>query len=659
MSQLLSDPASPQKNYNYLFLLSFLVFVLALPPINFSLFGLVFLLPLLFVIGSNCSHRDAFILGFSLGGLIGAYVFLGTFIYIPVYYFAVIACVAGFFGICTLITHTLLPIQTVSSIVAIASIWVIGEFVLEAINLPFSIAVPLADNQAIIQLAYYGGQYLITWFTVFLQVAIYTLVNNFFKKHRSQNSRLLFGAVLFTIVFLGSINIYDKSPNQAESLQVAAIQTNTKPIIGHHQSADRHLEDIMREIYTLDNKARANNFDLIVWPEMSFIGLYAQNNMFRSNPNADVLVNTIYLNDQGERYNSIFLQNKNSTNLSLLRHKEILVPGVETDSYFSSMQSSLSTSRYLPLICFESAFPKLTRRHIKTSIDILTISTSDAFAGPAFQYLAHNEYAKLRAVEANRYVVRAANGGITTIIDPSGKVIAEAMPFTSDVISAEIFPIKKLSVFHRFYNFWIAVYFLSGLYAIFLCYRIKKLNIHHHRLPNIVFHYSHFYLLTLLLVFTFLFFQYTTSKRIYSAANSTDSQIKFTYHTDENDPTYLYSKTIRENSLAGSISFILREYGVLTKADELLQIENIEEYLSYYNLSFTESQLDTNFPIATPFIVQNESGDFFVVLSIDYDEVNVYSPVAGRLKAYEKNMFIDSLKNEYLQLTFIDTSNLQ
>ncbi len=79
--------------------------------------------------------------------------------------------------------------------------------------------------------------------------------------------------------------------------------------------------------------------------------------------------------------------------------------------------------RFLPMICYEAIFPHELRRVGPTRPDFLLHMTNDAwfgkFAGPA-QHLAQ---ARARAIEFGLPVVRAANTGISGVIDTQGRVI--------------------------------------------------------------------------------------------------------------------------------------------------------------------------------------------------------------------------------------------
>jgi len=73
------------------------------------------------------------------------------------------------------------------------------------------------------------------------------------------------------------------------------------------------------------------------------------------------------------------------------------------------------------LICFENIFPWLAMDEVKEGANLLAVITNDAWFGRTEAPYQHETMAVLRAVETGRWVVRAANTGISSIITPWGE----------------------------------------------------------------------------------------------------------------------------------------------------------------------------------------------------------------------------------------------
>jgi len=83
---------------------------------------------------------------------------------------------------------------------------------------------------------------------------------------------------------------------------------------------------------------------------------------------------------------------------------------------------------YGALICYESLFPEEARSRVLHGAQVLVNVTNDAWYGTTPAAWQHFQAARMRAVETGRYVLRAANTGITAIIRPDG-VVAAARPW--------------------------------------------------------------------------------------------------------------------------------------------------------------------------------------------------------------------------------------
>ena len=75
------------------------------------------------------------------------------------------------------------------------------------------------------------------------------------------------------------------------------------------------------------------------------------------------------------------------------------------------------------LICFEDVFPQLARQEMRPETDLLVNLTNDGWFGESGAPGQHLNMARMRAIENHRWLLRATNTGITSSIDPFGRVV--------------------------------------------------------------------------------------------------------------------------------------------------------------------------------------------------------------------------------------------
>lgn len=89
-------------------------------------------------------------------------------------------------------------------------------------------------------------------------------------------------------------------------------------------------------------------------------------------------------------------------------------------------------------ICYEVVYPNLARDAVRSGSQLLTTITNDAWFGRSSAPWQHFEMASLRAIEQGRYLVRAANTGISGIVDPYGRVLARSRLFEPALLVGDV-----------------------------------------------------------------------------------------------------------------------------------------------------------------------------------------------------------------------------
>ena len=90
------------------------------------------------------------------------------------------------------------------------------------------------------------------------------------------------------------------------------------------------------------------------------------------------------------------------------------------------------------LVCYESIYPFFNASFVNKGVDFISVVTNDSWYGNSSGPYQHKEFAVLRAIENRKSVIRAANGGISCIIDPLGRTVKETKMFTRDVLTGDV-----------------------------------------------------------------------------------------------------------------------------------------------------------------------------------------------------------------------------
>ena len=123
-----------------------------------------------------------------------------------------------------------------------------------------------------------------------------------------------------------------------------------------------------------------------------------------------------------------------------------------------------------PIICYESVFPNHVRKFIKKGAQAIFIITNDGWWGASKGRVQHNSYARIRAIESRRYVVRSANTGISSIISPRGDFVRQMQSNTEGSFVEKI-PFLSYKTFYVKYGNILIFFYLASF--IFFMPKIK------------------------------------------------------------------------------------------------------------------------------------------------------------------------------------------
>jgi apolipoprotein N-acyltransferase len=89
-------------------------------------------------------------------------------------------------------------------------------------------------------------------------------------------------------------------------------------------------------------------------------------------------------------------------------------------------------------ICYEVVYPSLVRQAVEGGSELLTTITNDAWYGQSSAPYQHFAMASMRAIEQGRYLARAANTGISGVVDPYGRIVQQSAIFEQAGLVEEV-----------------------------------------------------------------------------------------------------------------------------------------------------------------------------------------------------------------------------
>jgi apolipoprotein N-acyltransferase len=306
-------------------------------------------------------------------------------------------------------------------------------------------------------------------------VFIFSLFAEYRNNGRSKTYFILMSCwlLLFIVPALLSNLKKIKKSSAVSGTNIVIVQPNIDP---YEKISEGSFEAQLQKLISLSESRVDSSTALLVWPETA---LYTANGIEEDKMKENLMLNPLWdflkqhpgltlftgvesyrvfnskntssakpMQEAGyyyESYNGAALLD--SSGALGYYHKSMLVPGVETlpwflrfiDRWFEKFGGT--TAGYTkqkqripltdvkhgyviaPAICYESIYGEFMSKYIRNGANIICIITNDGWWGNTPGHKQHMNYARLRAIETRKWVVRSANTGISCFIDPYGYVI--------------------------------------------------------------------------------------------------------------------------------------------------------------------------------------------------------------------------------------------
>ena len=100
-------------------------------------------------------------------------------------------------------------------------------------------------------------------------------------------------------------------------------------------------------------------------------------------------------------------------------------------------------------ICYEAIFPEIVRQFAARGAELLVNVTNDGWYGRTSAPHQHLAMALFRAVENGRYLVRAANTGITAVVDTRGRILQHTELFEQTTLVRDVPLLTEVTFYTR------------------------------------------------------------------------------------------------------------------------------------------------------------------------------------------------------------------
>lgn len=491
----------PPHDQAALVVLSAVLYALAFPPASLGALGLVAIAPLVIALDRSSLRRAGW-----LGLLWGTTAIWGFGYWVPVALSTYWGQPAWFGAFCAFLGSVIFMgsygcgfavsamllmrrFSGVSRALLLAAAWVAWEMARGRLLTGdpwLLLGYALGPYPVMTQIADSGAVYAVSFVAAFTGCALAELLGG----RDRRRAPVLTAVVLLIGTFVyGAWRLSLALPTTPQ-IAVRLVQGNNDP--GVHWRPELYGAGLDRYLELSRNSSDSRHPDVIVWPESAvtffldrepeLTGRIARE---LSPLGSQLLLGGPHLDDRDPAipkfFNSAFVLDANGS-VTQRYDKEHLLPFGE---YFplqtiqllrrnferirsftpGSRNEALDTrlGRAAVVICFEAIFPDLVRRRMEDA-EVLVNLSNDAWLGHGGGPRQHARMVAMRAIETRSWVLRATTTGVTAIIDPWGRVVAETPIDVATTLDGTVVPLRIDTIYERVGDLfgWLCVLLTAG-----------------------------------------------------------------------------------------------------------------------------------------------------------------------------------------------------
>ena len=380
---------------------------------------------------------------------------------------------------------------------SIAAIWTILDFLKSCIITGLSwnlLAYTQASFLYLIQICDMFGVYIISFIIVFVNILIY-----FFITEKKFMYLILISCTIIFLLGYGYYKIKILDIENGREISVGIVQPNIEQ---KKKWEDRYKEEILSSIEKfVAEKFKDKKLDLMVYPETMLPGYLRRDPVIKdfvkniSHFGKINLIGGIDSRFKMRKQNSVFVTSQEGEVIKKYNKNHLIIFGeyLPFEFILSKLLTNLNTTgemikeEYVKIIelqnlkiginiCSENYYPSLSRKFALLGAEIFTTHVNDAWFDGTSAIKQHFVLNVFRAIENRKYLIVAANTGISGVIAPSGKIIKQTKNQEQVCLEETIYTNNYITIYDKIGDLFV---YLCMIYILFvlLIYGIFRKNV--------------------------------------------------------------------------------------------------------------------------------------------------------------------------------------